>query len=94
MPVETSITIALGAPTVLGQAGTRAASAAGGAQSASAGARSAAAMRRAARHSLSLIRWPGARVCGSRSGLSSCSVSSETPVFSAIPDGVSPDLTV
>ena len=94
MPVVTSITIALGAPTVLGQAGTRAASAAGGAQQRERrrqeGRRDAA----GARHSLSLIRCPGARVCGSRSGLSSCSVSSETPVFSAIPDGVSPDLTV
>ena len=41
---------------------------------------------------LSLSFWPGESV--SASGLRSRSVSSETSVFSAMPDSVSPDLTV
>ena len=88
-PVETSITIALGAST--GQRGGR--SAAPAADGASAAASRASASARAGAHCGIRIRWPGASSCGSRSGLAFSSCSSETPVFSAMPDGVSPGLT-
>ena len=88
-PVETSITIALGAET--GQRGGRSA-ALGGGRSERGGEHEQ--RRRAERpHCGSRIRWPGASSCGSRSGLASSSCSSETPVFSAMPEGVSPGLT-
>ena len=48
----------------------------------------------AAPHSRSLIFWPTTSSCGSRSGLSSWSRSTGTPVFSEISPRVSPSLTV
>ncbi len=45
-------------------------------------------------HSLSLIFCPATSACGSSSGLSSCSVSTGTWVFSAIDPRLSPALTV
>ena len=89
VPVETSITIALGASTW--QRGGR--SAACAAAGASAQASRSERQRAEGRHCGIRIRWPGASSCGSRSGLASSSCSSETPVFSAMPDGVSPGLT-
>ena len=45
-------------------------------------------------HQRNLIFVPGVSVCGSRSGLSSRIWSSGTSTFTAMPDGVSPDLIV
>jgi hypothetical protein len=41
-----------------------------------------------------LIFWPGVSVLGSRCGFSRTSLDESTPVFSAMPDSVSPDFTV
>ena len=90
-PVETSITIALGASEAQ-RGGRSAAPAADGADAS--GEDEQDRRERAQRaHCGIRIRWPGASSCGSRSGLASSSCSSETPVFSAMPDGVSPGLT-
>ena len=92
MPVETSITIAERAPTLSGHLRASAGAVFGEHRERRRHRRER--RRSGAPHSSSLIFWPGESVAGSSSGLSAISVSRSTPAFSAMPDAVSPALTV